>query len=120
MLPRFGLLSSEERRTAMPIDDTHLVELYKILHTRQVAPAATCEHCGTVLPVHSDAINMNFQVLVGVPGHAALMPFNCPIGEHWACSVACWRAVALKCIDNHIIPVIQAGLDRVGKGKPNP
>lgn len=100
----------------MPLDESQVIELYKMLHIKDVAPPATCEACGKVLPVHSDAINMNFQVLVGVPGHAALAPFNCPIGEHWACSATCWRAVAIQCIDAHIIPIIQAGLERVGKG----
>jgi hypothetical protein len=49
----------------------------------------------------------------GVVGHGAVPGFQCPDSEHWACSPKCWAAVAHKCIDEDMLPLLQAIYDNV-------
>lgn len=65
-------------------------------------PPRTCEACGAVVPVGHNAINI--IMVVGSPGSPKLDPFQCT--EHWACSPACWQAVAHACIDEHMHPAL--------------
>lgn len=74
-----------------------------------------CENsaCGKVVNCRHDAINYMF--VVGSPGHPSLMPFQCPSGEHWACSIECWEIVAHACIREHALEMLKqlhAGLQQ--------
>jgi hypothetical protein len=76
-------------------------------------PPRTCEACGKVVAVGHDAIN--FIAVIGSPGHPDLMPFQCAYTEHWACSIECWKIVAHACIDEHILPLLQAAHNRIAQ-----
>lgn len=67
-------------------------------------PLRTCESCG-IQKKSSESINC--IMVVGSPGHASLMPFQCPHVEHWSCSRECWSKVAHACIDEHMLIVLQ-------------
>lgn len=86
--------------------------------TKHVAPPVDCEICGHPMPTHADAMNIALAVQVGVPGHPAIAVIQCPMPEHWACSIDCWRKMADRCLDEHIIPLINVAHDRVKRQKP--
>ncbi len=74
-----------------------------------VPPDTTCEACGTVKP-RDQMFNVIMQI--GSPGHPEIPPFQClggeqSLGEHWACSIDCYRTVAIACLDEHMIPFLQ-------------
>lgn len=105
----------------MPLKDEHkrvLMALAKEDAVHYVAPPVDCEICGHPMPSHADALNLAFTVQVGVPGHPALTVIHCPMPEHWACSIECWRKMADNCLDNDIIPLLEHAHERVGRQKP--
>ncbi len=77
-----------------------------------IDPDRTCEACGTAVP-GSTAINIMMQI--GVAGHPSIMPFQCPLEEHWACSRDCWLKVAHACIDEHMHPLLAHRHGQVGR-----
>lgn len=72
-------------------------------------PMTFCEACGIEKP-RDQMINVIMQI--GSPGHGRMPPFQClggtqSLGEHWACSIECYRVVAIACLDEHIIPFLE-------------
>lgn len=72
-------------------------------------PDTTCEACGNVLP-RDQMFNVIMQI--GSPGHPDIPPFQClggeqSLGEHWACSIACYRTCVMACLEEHMIPFLE-------------
>lgn len=80
---------------------------------KHVAPPVDCEVCGKTLPTHADARNYAMIGQVGVPGHPSLALIHCPLPEHWACSINCWKIMSARCLTEHILPLLIAGEERV-------
>lgn len=83
------------------------------LSEQKLPPPRRCEACGTIVPVGHDAINC--IIVIGSPGHPSLMPFQCPMEEHWACSPVCWKKVAIACIEEHMHQLLLSKHKEVGK-----
>ena len=92
-------------------------QVAQLLHAH-LPPPVTCDSCGKNVAVHDAATNMivGMRIKIGVPGHPGIPPFNCPHGEHWACSVDCWQKVAHDCITNHLVPMLQEIENRLNNG----
>lgn len=76
-----------------------------------IAPASTpihCQNCGNVLQHFGDGWNFWFNGGIGVPGTPHLAAFSCESGEHWACSIECWEAVAHACVTQHLRATMEA------------
>ena len=69
------------------------------------SPVVTCESCGTHAASH---FMFNAICFIGSPGNPALPPVQCPAIEHWACSIECWAKVMSACIEEHMVPYLQA------------
>ena len=69
------------------------------------SPIVTCECCGSKGPAH---LMINVICFVGSPGHPSLSPLQCPAIEHWSCGLPCWSKVVHACIDEHMVPYLQA------------
>lgn len=95
-----------------------IIELAKQVLTKDIAPPVTCQTCGADLPTHADAMNVALVVQVGVPGHAAIPAFQCPMPEHWSCCTDCFRTMAIDCLDNHIIPLLEHAHEKLGRQTP--
>jgi hypothetical protein len=107
----------------VPLSDKHrsiITALAKQDLVENIAPPTTCECCGAVLPTHADAMNIMLVAQVGVPGHPAIPGFQCPMNEHWACSIECWVKVAQDCIKNDMVPLLEHAHERVGRQNPVP
>ena len=63
-----------------------------------------CECCKKEVK-SSSAINI--MIVVGSPGHADMLHFQCPNEEQWACSLECWTNVANACIEEHILEILK-------------
>lgn len=97
-----------------------IIEMAKMVLVKDIAPGVTCEGCGAKLPTHADAMNVTHVMQVGVPGHPAIPAFQCPMTEHWACSIECWTKIAHDCVDNHMIPLLQHAHERLNRQNPIP
>lgn len=80
------------------------------------SPPILCEACGKSVPREQA---MNIILVVGSPGHPDLPPFQCPgggdsYGDHWACSVECWKTIAHACIDEHMHAILLYHRKKVG------
>lgn len=75
------------------------------------SPTVVCEACQKPGPSH---LMINVMIVVGSPGHPALLPFQCSNTEHWACSPECWKIVAHACIDEHMHELLKAARATVG------
>lgn len=68
-------------------------------------PSIICESCGKPI---SEAEAIGFTVTFHRPGQTntglPMGSFGCFAGGHLACSVEHAREVALRCIDEHLIP----------------
>lgn len=95
-----------------------VMHLAKKMHVKDIGPPVDCEVCGHPMPTHADAMNVMCVFQVGVPGHPAIPAFQCPMIEHWTCSIECFRAAAVRCLDEHIIPMMNNAHERVGRQKP--
>lgn len=87
------------------------------VNTFVTAPPVICESCGKVVQSRDQAINI--ILVVGSPGHPDLPPFQCPgggdsYGDHWACSLECWRQVAHACIEEHMQELLKFHRAKVG------
>jgi hypothetical protein len=65
-----------------------------------------CEHCKKTCKDHEP---INFIVSIGSLGKKELLGHHmqCPYGEHWACSPECLEFVAVKCIQEDVIPFLK-------------
>lgn len=97
-----------------------ILDMAKAILTKDIAPPVVCENCGEELPTHADAMNVAHVIQIGVPGHAAIPAFQCPLTEHWACSIDCWSAIAHKCIDEHMTPLLHNAHETIGRQTPVP
>ena len=86
--------------------DRHMPEQRATQLISRVPAPVVCESCGNVLKTRADAFNVMFVCQIGVPGHAAIPPFQCDSEEHWACSKECWQKVAHACIDQHMMETL--------------
>lgn len=61
----------------------------------------TCqvEGCGVTRPLDEMIYG---HMVVSIPGHTSVPPFQCGKEEHWACSIEHFSQVHHTCIDEHI------------------
>lgn len=108
-----------------PADLTQMVQAGQLSHRQAIAIFAAvygqslpssalrlpCENCGNFFPL-SEA--HSYLVWAPHPGHAAVMGFQCDDLQHYGCCEACGRALALRCLDEHILPAARAKRQAVG------
>lgn len=74
------------------------------------SPTVVCAACQRPGKSH---LMINCVICSPSPGHPDILGIGC--GEHWACSIECWRKVAHACIDEHMVKLLQYWHKKVGR-----